>query len=113
MTHERMTHTADPDPQLVAALAELEQRIQARYPDAAFTTFRGEDPEGLYLRVTVDLDDPDEVVDHVLDTLYEVQVERELPVYVVAVPPLERVADQLRTRSTRPAPQVPPHLFQR
>ena len=113
MTHERMTHTADPDPQLAAAVDELTQRIQARYPTAAFTTFRGEDPEGLYLRVTVDLEDPDEVVDHVLDTLYDVQVEQDLPVYVVAVPPLERVAQQLRTRSTRPAPQVPPHLFQR
>ena len=113
MTHDPMTQTTDPDPQLAAAVDELTQLTQARYPDAAFTTFRGEDPEGLYLRVTVGLDDPDEVVDHVLDTLYDVQVERELPVYVVAVPTLERVADQLRTRSTRPAPQVPPHLFQR
>ena len=110
MTHDPMTQTTDPDPQLAAALAELEQLIQARYPTAAFTTFRGEDPEGTYLRVTVDLDDPDEVVDHMLDTLYDVQVERDLPVYVVAVPPLERVADQLRTR---PAPPVPSHLFQR
>ena len=113
MIHDPMTQTTDPDPRLAAALEELEQLIQERYPTATFTTFRGEDPEGIYLRITVDLDDPDAVVDHVLDELYDVQVERDLPVYVVAVPPLVQVADQLRTRSTRPAPQVPPHLFQR
>lgn len=113
MTQKHMRTSTASDPQMAAALAELEQLIGERYPDAAVTTFRGEDPEGMYLRVTVDLDDPDEVVDHVLDKLYEVQVERALPVYVVAVPPLARVAEELRTRTSRPAPQVPPYLFQR
>ena len=106
MAQEHLTPTNETDPQIATALDELRQLIRARYPDAAFTVFRGEDPDGIYLRVTVDLDDTDEVVDHVLDKLYEVQVERELPVYIVTVPPLERVAALLRDTKRRYTPPI-------
>lgn len=101
MTHESLTPSPS-DARIGAALTELEQFIQERYPDATFTTFRGEEPDGMYLRVTIDQDDPDEVVDHVLDRLYELQVEQALPVYVIAVPPLARIAKALHARSDRP-----------
>ena len=80
---------------ITAALRVLEGLIRDRYPDASFEVFDGEDPEGVYLRATVDLDDPDEVMDLLVGALYEMQVERGLSVYVIPVQPLERAA-QLR-----------------
>ncbi len=45
-------------------------------------------------------------MDHVMDALYEIQVERGLPVYVVTEQPASRVAEQLRTRARRSPPGV-------
>ena len=106
-------HRMASDRRIATALHELQTLINERYPAAHVDVFQGEDPAGVYLRATVDVEDTDEVLDVVLDRLYDFQVEQGLPVHVVTTIPLERVADQLRTRSTRPAPQVAPHLFQR
>ncbi|MGH2589071.1 MAG: hypothetical protein ACRDJE_29455 [Dehalococcoidia bacterium] len=96
-----------PDARIEAALATLQELIRGSYPDATFSVFEGEDPDGTYLRATVDIDDADEVMDIIVDTLYELQVEQGLPVYVVPVQPLARVADQVRERST---PRLPRSL---
>lgn len=92
------------DPRVTQALTTLEALIRERYPDAAFTVFAGEDPEGVYLRATVDIKDPDEVMDVIADALYHMQVEQQMAVYVVPVQPIERVAEQLRRPRTEPAP---------
>src|SRR5487761_1326899 len=78
------------DLRVSGAVAGLQRRIAERYPDAGFTTFHGDDPEGIYLRVTVDVDDPEEVLDAVMDQLLELGDE-EVPVYVVPVRPLNGV----------------------
>jgi hypothetical protein len=91
-------------PRIADALSTLESLIRGRYPDVVFTVFEGEDPEGVYLRATVDLDDPDEVMDVVVDALYRIQVEQELPVYVIPVQPLERVAAHLHGQRTHVLP---------
>jgi hypothetical protein len=91
----------DPDPRVQHALSELRQLIQSRYPGATFTTFRGEDPVGMYLRATVDVEDTDEVVDVFIDRLVGLQVEEQLPIYVVTSRPVERVAGEMR--SARPS----------
>ena len=98
------------DPRIPAALAELEDLIKQRYPAASFVVFHGEDPDGMYLRVMVDIEDTDKVLDVVLDRLYEFQVEQGLPVHVVTTLPLERVAEQLRARSARPGARAVPPL---
>jgi len=94
------------------AVGELKTLIERHYPTAAFDVFRGEDPDGTYLRVTVDIEDPDDVIEVVLDRLFVFQVEDELPVYVVTTWPPERVAEQLAARSARggvrPLPPVLP-----
>ena len=84
------------DPRMQQALTDLRGLIQKHYPDATFSVFVGEDPEGVYLRATVDIDDTDAVMDVVMDQLFALQVEQELPVYVTAVPPLACVAAQLQ-----------------
>jgi hypothetical protein len=80
------------------ALSELRGLIAAHYPTATFDVFHRDDPEGVRLRATVDVEDTDEVMDLVMERLYQVQVEQELPVYVVTAQPLERVGKQLRER---------------
>lgn len=92
---------SESDPRIQSALEELKGMIQQRYPEAAFEVYRGEDPEGIYLDVTVDVEDTDEVMDLVVDRLLELQVEERLPVYVVAGRPLERVLEELRSRPMR------------
>jgi hypothetical protein len=71
-------------------IAELQAMIRERFAEAVFAVFRGDDPEGVYLRVTVDVEDTDEVVDAIIDRLLELQVEEELPLYVVPVRPVKR-----------------------
>lgn len=66
-------------------IAELEGLIRHRYPEAAFAVSRGDDPEGIYLTATVDIEDTDLVLDTVVDRLLQLQVEEQLPIYVVPV----------------------------
>ena len=98
------------DRRVEAALAELQRLIEKRYPDATFVVFHGEDPEGLYLRATVDVEDTDEVMDAVVDRLHELQVEEELPVYVLPVRTPEREAALLEqvSKQKRSAAPIPP-----
>ncbi len=74
------------------ALAKLEEVIRRRFPDACFSVVEGDDPEGVYLKALVDIADVDEVVDQeILDLLFEYQVERSLPVYLIPLQPVTRV----------------------
>lgn len=87
MTAERMTGGG---PRLEPVIAELQQSVTGRHPDARFELFEGEDPRGTYLRAVVHVEDTDEVVDLVIDRLLDLQVEERLPLYFVASRPPER-----------------------
>lgn len=92
------------DPRIQDAVTELRTLIAARYPAASFDVFERDDPDGVRLCATVDVEDTDEVVEKVIDTLTEIQTERGLPVYLLIEQPLARVAEQLKDRT---APQRP------
>ncbi len=77
--------TRSENARLTAAIAELEAMILSRYPTATFVVSHGDDPEGIYLIATVDVDDPDDVTDLVIDRTLTMQIEEQLPVYVVPV----------------------------
>jgi hypothetical protein len=98
MSTERVS---EPDPRIQQALTELQDMIAARWPEASFTVSRGEDPEGLYLDAAVDLDDPDDVMDLVVDRLLELQVDEGLPVHVVPLRTPERAAAVKQPRHRR------------
>ena len=72
--------------------------IAARYPEATFEVTSGDDPAGLYLIPTVDVDDTDEVADVIAGRLLALQVDEELPVYVFPVRPLARVLAEASTQ---------------
>jgi hypothetical protein len=103
MSPDRIERT---DPRITAALDQLKDVIAAQYPAAHFDVFEGEDPDGVYLRATVDIEDSSDALTPALDTLYALQVEQELPIYVVTSQPTERVAAQLRATATEPRPTL-------
>lgn len=99
-------------PRIKKAVKELKGLITARYPQATFSVAAGEDPEGIYLRTTVDVPDTEEVLDVVIDRMLEMEIDEGLPIYVLPVPPLERVAEQLARPITAKGKQTLPQIFQ-
>jgi hypothetical protein len=89
MTTERIS---EDDPRVQVAVAELQELIRGRWPGAKFSIARGEDnPEGIHLNATVDVDDPEEVLDLVIDRVVGMQSEQELPIHVIPLRPVEKV----------------------
>ena len=107
----RNEHALLGDPRIKEAVEELRTLIASRYPDAEFEVFVRDDlsdePKGLRLRAMVDVEDLDEVMDTVIDALYDIEVERGLPVYVVMVQPHSRVMEELRARGQCRQPADP------
>jgi hypothetical protein len=82
-------------PQLHAAIAALQALIQQHDPTATFAVTSGTDPEGTYVLVTLDGEDPDAVVDVYIDRLLELQIDAGLPVYVIPLRTPARLASML------------------
>ena len=57
-----------------AALAELRAFITAGFPDATFAVEQGENPKGVYLVATVDVEDLFAIIDLFGDRLVDLQV---------------------------------------
>jgi len=89
----------DIDPRVQAAVGELQRLVRGKYPAATFEVSRGEDPEGMYLKATVDIEDTDEVVDVVIDRLLQMEIDDGLAVYFIPLRPLERVVEEMRSRT--------------
>ncbi len=105
MSRERMPRL---DKRTTAALGELQGIIHRRYSEVTFAVAHGEDPDGIYLKATVDLDDVDEVIDQeLLDRLFDMQVDQGLPVYVIPLQPVERVLAAMEKHAVRPLPRLP------
>lgn len=66
---------------------ELKRLIREQYPEATFAVEVGGEPDGVYLVTTVDLEDTEEVLDVIMDRLLEIQIDEQLPVYVLPVRP--------------------------
>ena len=88
----RNSRLALSDRRIQAAIVELQTLIQQHYPTATFQETFGEDPEGVYLMATVDVEDTDDVIDVYIERLLALQIDEGLPVYVVPVRPLDRVS---------------------
>jgi len=94
-------NTSRKDPRILSALDELKGMIQQHFPSATFNVLHGlgDDQEGVYLEATVDIDDPDEVMDLVIDRMIELEVDEGLPVYVLPVRTPKRLARYLASRA--------------
>jgi len=109
-----MTHEPHPpsDPALQQAVAELQHLITTHYPGTTFTVGPGSDDlEGTYITATVDLDDPDDVIDLVIGRVLAFQVEDGLPIHVVPIRTPERVAQLQHDRASRQHLASPPTVL--
>ena len=79
------------------AINELKKTILGRYPEAEFEVYAGEDPEGIYLEATADVEDPDEILELVVSRVTDLNVDEGLPIYVI--PGRSRVLEELQRRS--------------
>jgi hypothetical protein len=100
-----MTTTSEllADPKVQAAIAELQQMILAQFPTTEFTVGEASDPEGVLVRAIVDVDDPDEVTNVIIDRMVDIQVDDHLPIYVV---PLRTPARDAALRAQQAAARI-------
>lgn len=95
-------HLRGLDPNGVGAIQELEGIVTERFPRTTFEVGRSaDDPDIVLLWASVDVEDPDEVTELVLDRMIEMQVEESIPVYLVPIRTPERILAELRAE-TRP-----------
>jgi len=99
-------HNLDLDQPTQSAIDQIKASIIKRYPQATFVIAQGDDPEGIYLKTIVDLDDVDQVLDGILDEMYDIQVERSLPIYVIPLQPVDRVLKQLSRPQQKSRPRI-------
>ena len=88
----RAEHIALDTPHMQAAIMELQGLIRQHYPDTTFEVVHGDDPTGIYVLATVDVEDTEDGG----GCLYRPPPEsckltQSLTVYVVPVRPLARV----------------------
>jgi hypothetical protein len=88
MTYARVNDLTD---RIEDAITELQAMIRARYPEATFDVAPGEDPDGTYIWTTVATDDPDLVLDCVVDRLLALQIDEGIAVHVIPIRAPERV----------------------
>jgi hypothetical protein len=101
-----MTREHNLDARMQQAVDEMTEAIRQRYPEASFEISRGiDEPEQVHLWTTVDVDDPDEVLDLVLERLLEMEIDEGIPLYVIPIRTPERIAEE-RRRAPRPAPRL-------
>ncbi len=100
--------SAEPISPMDAAIAEIKDLLLARYPEATFDIEPGEDPDGTWMTVTVDVEDTDEVFDVIVERNLAMQVEEEIPLYVIVVRPIERIMADIRTSDPVWARPLPP-----
>jgi hypothetical protein len=85
------------DPRTSRAVAELQGMIAKHYPAATFELTHPEDePASVELTAIVDVDDPDEVLEKVIDRVVELQVDENIPIHVVPIRTPERVQAYLQ-----------------
>jgi hypothetical protein len=85
-----------------AAVDELQQMILARYRTATFQVSRSQDdPRAVHLTTIVDLDDPGEVLDLVIDRVIDFQVDEDIPVHVIPMPTPSRILAEMSARERR------------
>ena len=86
--------------QMQQALQDSQGLVRARYPGARSELAPSPDePQGVHLVTIVDIDDPDEVMDLVLERVLHFQLEDGLPVHLIPIRPVERALEQIRLHS--------------
>src|SRR3954463_7041132 len=82
-----------------SAITELTTAISLAYPGTACIVSHPDDePNSVEVTAIVDVDDPDEVLDLVIDRVIDLQVDENIPIHVVPVRTPERVSAERAER---------------
>lgn len=81
-------------PAMQKAIAEMKVFILEHFPEATFSAHVRDEPFGVYLTTTVDVDDTDDVVDLVIDRVIDLQIAG-IPLHVLPARTPERQAKVL------------------
>lgn len=92
------------DERTQCAIDEIKGLIRSRYPDATFNINESEDPEGVYLWVTIDVNDAEEATDLYVNRLLDTQIDEGLDLYVIPLETPERSAKHVRDHPFVPRP---------
>ena len=96
------------EPRVQRAAEELAAMIRIHHPAAHFRVCpHPAEPTTTLLEVTVDVDDPEEVLDLVFDRMEQLRIDEDVPILVLPLQTLERAAAQLEATTSRvraPAP---------
>ena len=88
-----LSDTRTAAPRMQAAIDELQVLVRRAHPEAQFRLSRDpDDSEAVHLIAVLDVDDTDLVVDEVIDRMMQLQIEDELPIFVIPVRTPEREA---------------------
>lgn len=91
-------------PAIRASLDRLRDVILRTYPDATFSVGGSpDDPEAVHLYVLVDIDDPEDALDLVVDLVAELQIEHGQPIFVIPLRPPAIVSAQPLLSAREPA----------
>jgi hypothetical protein len=66
-----------------AAIEEMKALISSRYPTTTYTVYEWDDPEGIFLSAVVDTEDLEAVTDLFRDRELDLQIEEDLPLFVI------------------------------
>ena len=92
MIQEQPFSIADLDERTRQVIQELEGVIAARYPTTTFElAHAADDPLSIHLLAVVDVDDPDEVGDLVVDRVVALQVDQGIRLHVIPLRSPERI----------------------
>src|SRR4051794_4412537 len=90
MSREQLQHG---NPRIRNALNELADLVRTGYPEATFQVTPAEDdPAIIHLVTRVDVDDPEEVANLVMDRMLELQIDEGLPIYLIPLRTPARIA---------------------
>jgi len=90
------------EPPMQHAIAEIEALVRSRHPDAVFEVFPSSNVAGVYMRIIVDIDEPDDVTALIIDRVADMQIDDELPLYPVTVRRSRRPSTEPESRNAIP-----------
>ena len=101
-----------PEPRVLQAADELAALVRARYPAAQFRLCsHPEESTTTLLEVTVDLDDPEEVLDLVFERMEQLRIDEGVPILVLPLQTLERAASLVGATTASARATVPAALL--
>lgn len=78
-----LEHRFPLSPRMAAAIAEMKTLISSRYPTTIYSVYEWDDPEGIFLSAVIDTEDLESATDLFLGRMVDLQIDEDLPLFVI------------------------------